>query len=465
MDAPAPSARERLGRSLAGKYCLESVLGAGGTAVVYRATNKEGAPVAVKILHEYLSSSAEVCARFLREIYVANLLDHPSTVRVYDDGITEDGTLFFVLELLEGQTLEDRRTDAGGTLPLAETLDIADRILEVLELAHAKGVVHRDVKPSNVFLTRDGGLKVLDFGIARLVDAASSATVTKTGQTMGTPAFMPPEQALSKPREIDAQSDLWAVGATIFTLLSGEHVHAAESASEHLVKAATANARSLTSVIRGVPSNVEAFVTKALSFAKSERFKDAREMRAALAAVKSDPGRLVGTDTTPAPSRTTASNAPTVLTRPSTPPSAGMTVSRPPPASGHGSRRRLRTWWAATAAALLVAALLAGHAIRLASDAPAVAAVRATRPPPPPVAELGSAEAPLVPATTTAAREAPVAAASTPPPKPASPRPTPQRGAPHAASPKSATVRVAPTAPRAPAAPAPKSTADLYRPF
>jgi serine/threonine-protein kinase len=443
MDVPVPSARERLGRSLASKVRLESILGSGGTAVVYRATTPEGEPVAVKVLHEYLTSSPEVCARFLREIYVANLLEHPGTVRVLDDGITDDGTLFFVLELLEGETLEERRMRAGGTLPMDDVLDLADRILAVLELAHSKGVVHRDVKPSNVFMCRDGVLKVLDFGIARLVGEASSATVTKTGQTMGTPAFMPPEQALSRPREIDVTSDLWAVAATMFTLLSGEHVHAAESASEHLVKAATAEARSIAAVIRGVPGNLEEFLAKALSFAKSERFADATTMRAALAAVRREPGKLVGTPTTPPPSRRrTSSNAPTVVTRASEAPSSSpMTVSA---VERGGAPRVARGWWPALAVAAALVVGLAGRAARVATPASASAA-------PPPAATTMAAVptgATLVPsATASASVTAAASAAAFVPPKVSVPARLGPRSAPKGGSRPGG------------------SNADLYRPF
>jgi serine/threonine-protein kinase len=147
-------------------------------------------------------------------------------------------------------------------------------------------------------------LKVLDFGIARLTDDTSSATSTKTGQTVGTPAFMSPEQALSRPRDVDARTDIWSVGATLFTLLSGEHVHLAESSSEHLVKAATLHARSLARALPGVPSNVEALVARCLSFDKNERWASATSMRAELTHVRSDPGRRLGTSTSPPPERT-----------------------------------------------------------------------------------------------------------------------------------------------------------------
>jgi serine/threonine-protein kinase len=313
MDIDCGSARDRLGRTLGGKYHLKSIVGAGGTAVVYRATTPDGQMVAVKILHDHLSRHEEVCRRFVREGQLGNVLDHPGVVKVLDHGETEEGSPYLVLEYLEGESLEERRVRAGGRLDMWETLDFCDQLLAVLEVAHAKNIIHRDIKPSNLFLTKSGVLKVLDFGIARLTDD-NSATATKTGQMVGTPAFMPPEQALSRPRDVDARTDIWSVGATLFTLLSGEHVHIAETSSEHLVKAATLHARSLARALPGVPANVEALVARCLAFDKNDRWPSATAMRQELAHVRDDPGRRIGTSTSPPPERTPSSpNLPTFV--------------------------------------------------------------------------------------------------------------------------------------------------------
>ena len=311
MEVAYASARDRIGRTLCGTYVLDEVLGVGGTAVVFRATHRDGNRVAVKLLHDHLCKSRDITRRFMREAYLANLLEHPGTVRVLDDDTDENGVAFLVLELLEGETLEERRVRLGGRLAVDEVLGYMDRLLEVLELAHEKNIVHRDIKPSNLFLTNDGELKVLDFGIARMLDDHGGATATKTGQMIGTPAFMPPEQALSKPKEIDKQTDIWAVGATMFTLLSGELVHIAESSSEHLVKAATLHARSVARVLPGVPANVETLVGRALRFEKKDRWTSATEMRRELCRVRLEPGRPIGTTSAPPP-RNPASNFPTV---------------------------------------------------------------------------------------------------------------------------------------------------------
>lgn len=351
MDVAYASARDRLGRTLGGKYRLVQVLGVGGTAVVYRAEGPDGF-VALKLLHDWLGRSEEVSRRFMREGYVGNVLDHRGTVRVLDAGNDDDGSAFLVLELLDGESLEERRVRCGGSLPLEESLDIVDQLLRVLDVAHQKGIVHRDIKPSNLFLMRDGTLKVLDFGIARLVND-TNATSTKTGQMIGTPAFMPPEQALSRPSDVDARTDLWSVGATLFTLLSGELVHVAQSSSEHLVKAATLHARSLAKAYRGVPIHVEEFVAKALAFDKAERWQSASEMRTALARVQEDPGRRIGTSTSPPPERADGISDITVLTtRSSGRPASGDRGDRPSDATmsisegelGVRGRKRRRTF-------------------------------------------------------------------------------------------------------------------------
>jgi serine/threonine-protein kinase len=162
------------------------------------------------------------------------------------------------------------------------------QLLDVLAAAHAKGVVHRDIKPANLFLDRTGQLKVLDFGIARLRDATSSRMATGTGMQLGTPAFMAPEQALGTTAEIDSVTDLWAVGATLFTLISGRLVHEASTGPQILIYAATQPARSLAEVAPDTPASVVSLVARSLAFKKSERFGSAAEMQAEVARVAAE---------------------------------------------------------------------------------------------------------------------------------------------------------------------------------
>jgi serine/threonine-protein kinase len=278
-----PRATRRLGQTLRGKYTLLRVLGVGGMAAVYLAAHRNKHRVALKMLHAEISSDEDLRARFVREGYVANSIAHRGVVRVLDDDVSEDGAAFLVMELLEGETLHERSDRLGGALPEPEAVALGHELLDVLVAAHAQEIVHRDLKPENLFLTTDGVLKVLDFGIARMRDPLQPGA-TVTGRIVGTPAFMPPEQARGRHAEIDARTDLWSVGATLFTLISGQHVHAAETVEEHLIGAATTPARSLAEAAPTASAEVVAVVDRALSFAKADRFASAAEMRDALAA-------------------------------------------------------------------------------------------------------------------------------------------------------------------------------------
>jgi serine/threonine-protein kinase len=284
-DELLTAARARIGTTLRGKWTIEKLLGVGGMAVVYAATHRNGNPVAIKMLHPEISKSEDVRRRFLREGYVANAVGHAGAVRVLDDDVTEDGAAFLVMDLLSGETLDSRAQRSGGRMDPLDVLKVADPLLDVLVAAHAKQIHHRDLKPENVFLTSDGSVKILDFGIARMRDAnGQSATATSTGAMMGTPAFMPPEQALGKSSQVDGQSDLWSVGATMFTLLTGHLVHDAETINEHLVRAATQPARAVRTLAPDVPAPIAEVVDRALAFEKADRWADAAAMQAAVRA-------------------------------------------------------------------------------------------------------------------------------------------------------------------------------------
>jgi serine/threonine-protein kinase len=271
----------RIGMVFGGKFRIEAVIGAGGMATVYRAVHRNGHRVAIKVLHPELSSHGDVRARFVREAYIANSIDHPGVVRVLDDDVAEDGSAFLVMTLLEGETLRARATRRGDRLPCREVLALGREILDVLVAAHARGVVHRDIKPENVFLTTDLELKVLDFGIAR-TDDNPDALATRDGARLGTPAFMAPEQAMGRRDEVDARSDVWSVGATLFTLLSGRFVHDAVSGTELMIRAATQPARSLADVEPEAPVSVVALIDRALRLARDERWPSASAMKVAI---------------------------------------------------------------------------------------------------------------------------------------------------------------------------------------
>jgi eukaryotic-like serine/threonine-protein kinase len=266
------------------KWRVEACLGAGGTATVYSATHRNGLPVAIKVLHPELAADREMRARFLQEAYAANRIRHPGVVRVLDDDVMEDGRVFLVMDLVEGESLGDRAERLGGTLPFDELIPMVYRVLDVLDAAHAKGIVHRDIKPDNVFLTRDGGIKVLDFGLARMKDKVEELGIeaTSTGLVLGTLDFMSPEQARGDNDLVDPRSDLFAVGATAFTMITGQRVHSGRSMNDYLVAAATEQARSIATVATDLPAEIADVLDRALRLEPHERWSSAKEMQLAL---------------------------------------------------------------------------------------------------------------------------------------------------------------------------------------
>ncbi len=273
------TATRRVGTMVRGKFRLDRLLGVGGMATVYAATHRNGRRYALKILHVDMRGDAR--RHFLREARLANRVDHPGAIHVIDEDVGDDGHPFLVLPLLQGETLRARWESRERRLSLNEVLFFAWLVLDVLAVAHAKSVVHRDIKPENIFFTTAGELRVLDFGIAR-VYSGSGAAVSRTGAMTGTPTFMAPEQVLGHTDEIDGQTDIWAVGATMFSLLSGQYVHEGKTENEVLVSAGSKPARRLAEVAPEVPAEACAIVDRALAFERSERWADAEAMQTAI---------------------------------------------------------------------------------------------------------------------------------------------------------------------------------------
>ncbi len=272
----------RVGTVLNRKYRLDALLGVGGMAAVYAATHRNGSRVAIKLLHDEYARLDAVRSRFLREGYAANQVGHPGVVRVLDDDdLFGETSVFLVMELLEGETVEARANKAGGTLPPDMVLELTRQLLEILSAAHSNGVIHRDIKPDNLMILPSGELKVMDFGIARLLDGTSG---TASGMLMGTPAFMAPEQAAGRNRDVDPRTDVWSVGALMFSLLSARPVHEGTGAAQ-VIFAATTPARSLAKVAPHVGQDLVALVDRALAFDKGQRWPGSRAMLAATLAV------------------------------------------------------------------------------------------------------------------------------------------------------------------------------------
>jgi serine/threonine protein kinase len=275
-------ARGRVGAMVKDKWRLEALLGAGGTACVYSAVHRNGRRVAIKVLHPQLSASSSLVTRFLREGYLANKVGHPNAVAVLDDDRTDDGAVFLVMELLEGHSLERYAKSGGQRLPHGTILRLMDEALDVLGAAHAKGIVHRDIKPANLFMTLEGHIKVLDFGIARIAEPLGDGPLTQTGFAIGTPSFMPPEQARGRWELVDARTDVWAVGATMYALLIGDRPRQGETTQEELLLAMTQPLAPLASVLPDIAPEVAAIVDRAVAYDRDARWPDAGAMRQAL---------------------------------------------------------------------------------------------------------------------------------------------------------------------------------------
>jgi serine/threonine protein kinase len=281
MTTPGPE--RRLGTTVRDKWTLERILGVGGMAAVYVGLHRIGRRDALKILHPEAAKRKDVCQRFEREAKAVNSFRHPNVVEIRDIDVTEDGAPFLVMELLDGESLLDR-VERLRIISLADVLAYADQTLDVLAAAHPQGIIHRDIKPANLYLLRDGRLKVLDFGLARVLDPDGTNAWTQTGATLGTTPYMPPEQA--RGRHIDGRADLFAVGATMFRLLTGRRIHDAATDFDLLMKMAKEPAPPIASVLPGMPHDVCSVIDRALAFDRDRRYADAASMLADVRAVR-----------------------------------------------------------------------------------------------------------------------------------------------------------------------------------
>lgn len=245
---------------------------------------------AIKVLHPEFCHVGEARDRFSREARAANSVGHRGAVPVLDDGELENGAPYLVMDFLEGQSVQDRIESGEGPLGVEQALRITEQLLDVLEAAHRAGVLHRDIKPDNVFITNEGEVKLLDFGISKM-SGEQQGHKTQVGAFMGTPAFMAPEQARGRWHELGPRTEIFAVGATMFTMLSGRYVHTAETNNELLLQVMTTPAPDVRKVAPHVPAAVAKVVNRALAFEKENRYASAAEMRAAIVELLGDPIR------------------------------------------------------------------------------------------------------------------------------------------------------------------------------
>jgi serine/threonine protein kinase len=262
-------------------YEVLAVVGAGGMGVVYRARDlRLGRDVALKVISPALSGHPDRVRRFEQEARAAGALAHPNVVAIYDVG-THNGRPFVVMEFLAGESLRDRL--ARGRLPVRKALDHAAQAARGLAAAHERGIVHRDVKPENLFVTRDGRVKVLDFGIAKLVRpvAEGGATdgepvLTEIGAVVGTVGYMSPEQVRGLPA--DHRSDLFALGAILYEMLTGRRAFQGDSSVETQHAILKDDPPPLTAALGDIPLALERVVRRCLEKSPEERFQSARDL-------------------------------------------------------------------------------------------------------------------------------------------------------------------------------------------
>jgi Tol biopolymer transport system component len=261
-------------------YRIVERIGAGGMGVVYKAEDtKLGRTVALKFLPPELTRDKKAKQRFIQEARAASAMDHANICTIYEVDEIDDGQLFIAMACYQGKTLKDRI--AEGRLELAEILEISAQITRGLAKAHAQGIVHRDIKPGNIFLTHDGEVKIVDFGLAKL---AGQVKLTSTGKTMGTVAYMSPEQA--RGGETGPRTDIWALGVLLYEMVTGEIPFKGDY-DVAVVYSIMSEAPAVMSSLRPeIPEELESIVKKALAKSESDRYQGANEILSDLSALK-----------------------------------------------------------------------------------------------------------------------------------------------------------------------------------
>ena len=292
--APAPSPSPdadglELGSVLDGRYRIDTVIGTGGMGRVYKGEHTGiGRAVAIKVLHTDLSRNREAAQRFQREALASGRLDHPNIVGVSDFGVLDDGSCYLVMEALEGEPV-GKRLERDKRIPWQEALEILRGVLHGLKHAHDKGVVHRDIKPDNIFLAvKDGEtiVKILDFGIAKLrAGSGDDPASTRAGLTVGTPAYLSPEQAVGG--EIKPQSDLYSASIVLFEMITGRPPFVEKEPLAMLGAHVSRTPPKLADIVPDVqlPANLEEVLARGLAKASAERYTTAIDYIGAIDAV------------------------------------------------------------------------------------------------------------------------------------------------------------------------------------
>ncbi len=320
-----------LGRLISGRYRLIAPLGDGGMATIWRAIDEQlDREVAVKILRPQFSSDPGFTARFKQEARAAGGLSHPNIVSVYDYGTDgADGEQYIVMELVDGRDLATILRERG-TLSVDDAVRVGIASASALEVAHRKGIVHRDVKPGNILITDEGDVKVTDFGIAR---AVSEASMTVTGTTLGSVHYFSPEQARGD--EVTGASDVYALGIVMFEMLTGRRPFEADNAAAVALRRLNEDPPTPSSLGHALPPGLEAIVMRAMAREPSDRFPDAGALAEALRVWRRNP------DAAPVAGAAVAGAA--VAGAAATPPGGEPTVYVPPRVTSPADRQTVGT--------------------------------------------------------------------------------------------------------------------------
>ncbi len=263
------------GQTIAGKYRLNRILGSGGMATVWSVTNVfTEREFAIKFMLPQVARTPEAARRFLLEAKVSARINHPNIIEVIDVGQTDEGALFLVMELLTGQSLEVAIRRQQPPMLVVEFLAAMHDVAEALAAAHRSGVVHRDLKPTNVFLhrDRDGRVapKVLDFGVSKILEEEQNTALTVVGTVLGSPLYMSPEQAMGA-ADIDGRTDVFAFGAILFEALTAKRAFDAPNFNALIVKIATKQPESIDALAPHLPEPLRALVRDCLITEKDRR--------------------------------------------------------------------------------------------------------------------------------------------------------------------------------------------------
>ncbi|MCS6899190.1 MAG: serine/threonine-protein kinase [Myxococcales bacterium] len=324
-----------LGREIAGgKYRILQKIGSGGMGTVYKAMQPNiDRMVAIKILHPKLVNRKDLVSRFSREAKALGHLSHPNTVKVFDDGVLEDNSLFIVMEYLEGRNL-NQIVRTGGPMPVERALPILMQVCGALNEAHQRGIVHRDLKPENIFLSTQGGIKdfpkVLDFGLAKVTEQEmrpGSIILTQEGMVFGTPEFMSPEQAQGK--ILDARSDIYSLAVILYEVLTGKLPFDAKTPMEYIQHHVMTPPIPLHERVptAGFPPALSEVLNRALAKNPDDRYQTAAEFAQALEPFAQGKNPI----SAPLPYPVPSSSAPVVI--PSSNPSSALTPAPSPAAS------------------------------------------------------------------------------------------------------------------------------------